>query len=169
VAISASATNIAPRLFRAMGREDMVSDPKYSTQQARLANGDELDRIVADWIIKFTQKDVLKILEEYEVAAGPVCDIEQIIHDPHVRAREMVIEFSDEDLGYVRIPNIAPRFSRTPGKIRFTGRAPVGYDTVDILEDLGFSEEDINRLREKKAIGFPDQDHADGPMRRNAQ
>ena len=158
VAISANSPNIALRLFKAMGREDMTTDPRYSTQTARLAHGDEVDGIVAGWIGQHSLKDVLDILIKYEVAIAPVYDIQQIMEDPHCQARGTIIQMPDEDLGKIRIPNIVPRLSRTPGRIRYTGKSQIGYDTVEILKEIGLQLEEIERLEKKGVIAFKVRD-----------
>ena len=152
VALSANAPNIAARLFRAIGREDMNTNPKYATASARLAHGDEVDGIVADWIVQHPLKKVLEILQESEVSIGPVYDIQQILEDPHVQSRETIIQMPDQDLGKVRIPNIAPKFSRTPGEIKYTGRNEIGYDTLDVLKEIGYRDEEIKDLAKNRTI-----------------
>lgn len=152
VALSANAPNIAARLFRAIGREDMNTDPRYATADARLAHGDEVDGIVSHWIARHSLKEVLEILQENEVSIGPIYDVQQLVEDPHVQSRGTVIQMPDQDLGKVRIPNIAPRFSRTPGIIQYTGKNEIGYDTLDILKEIGYADEEIQDMAENRII-----------------
>lgn len=152
VALSANAPNIAARLFRAIGREDMNTDPRYATADARLAHGDEVDGIVSHWIARHSLKEVLEILQENEVSIGPIYDVQQLVEDPHVQSRGTVIQMPDQDLGKVRIPNIAPRFSRTPGKIKYTGKNEIGYDTLDILKEIGYADEEIQDMAKNRTI-----------------
>ena len=63
-----------------------------------------------------------------------------------------VIQMPDQDLGKVRIPNIAPRFSRTPGKIKYTGKNEIGYDTLDILKEIGYADEEIKDMAKNRII-----------------
>lgn len=152
VAISANAPNIAARLFRAIGRDDMNTDSRYSTAAARLMRGDEVDGIVSQWIREHPLEEVLNVLWKNEVAIAPIYDIKQIMEDPHYQARQTIIQLADPDLGKVRIPNIVPRFSRTPGKIRHAGRNQIGNDTLDIMKEIDYSEEEIKDLAKKKVI-----------------
>lgn len=152
VALSANAPNIAARLFRAIGREDMNTDPRFATADARLAHGDEVDGIVSHWIARHSLKEVLEILQENEVSIGPIYDVQQLVEDPHVQSRGTVIQMPDPDLGKVRIPNIAPRFSRTPGKIKYTGKNEIGYDTLDILREIGYADEEIQDMAKNRTI-----------------
>jgi crotonobetainyl-CoA:carnitine CoA-transferase CaiB-like acyl-CoA transferase len=152
IAISASASDMAFRLFRAMGRTDLIENPEYDTPPKRLAHGDFIDDLVADWIKQRTLDEAMGILKEYEVPVAPVYDIAQIMEDPQYQARETIIQLPDEDLGAVRITNIAPKFSKTPGCIRHTGRTAIGYDTEDVLKSIGMSDQEIGALVESGII-----------------
>lgn len=152
VAISASASDMAFRLFKAIGRDDMVDNPKYADQQQRLANGDEVDGIIADWINNHPLDVVMERLEEFEVPIAPVYDIAQIMNDPQYQARETIIQIDDDDLGPMRMANIPAKFSKTPGEIRHTGRTAIGHDTVEILKSLGKNDSEIKELEESKII-----------------
>jgi formyl-CoA transferase len=152
VAISANAPNIANRLFKAIDREDMCTDPRYSTPSARLAHGDEVDGIVAHWIRERPLKEVLDTLEAFEVAVAPVYDIQQIFEDPQYQARQTILQMPDKDLGMVRIPNIVARLSQTPGRIRHTGKNRIGADTVEVLKEIGLGKKEIDGLQQKGVI-----------------
>ena len=152
VAISASASDMAFRLFKAIGRADMVENPRYADQAKRLENGDEVDGIVADWIRSHPLNEVLPQFEAFGVPAAPVYDISQIYEDPQYQARETIIELEDDDFGSVKMANIPPRFSKNPGHIRYPGRAAVGHDTVEILQEMGLSDQDIETLVENNIV-----------------
>lgn len=157
VAISASASDMAFRLFNAIGRADMVEEPRYANPAKRLENGDEVDSIVADWIKNRPLIEVLETLERFEVPIAPIYDIGQIMGDPQYIARQSIIELADDDFGKIRMANIPPRFSRTPGRIRHPGRSAIGHDTVEILHDIGMSNSEIQELREKGIIKAPEK------------
>lgn len=149
VAISASASDMAFRLFKAIGRGDMVDDPRYATPQQRLTNGDEVDAIVTEWIENHSLAFVMARFTAFEVPIAPVYDIAQIMKDPHYQARETIIQLDDEDLGPMKMANIPAKFSKTPGKIRHTGRTAIGHDTIDILKSLGLCDSEIKELLEE--------------------
>jgi crotonobetainyl-CoA:carnitine CoA-transferase CaiB-like acyl-CoA transferase len=152
VAISASASDLAFRLFRAIGREDMVDNPHYANAAKRLENGNEVDGIIADWIKARPLTDVMSQLEAFEVPVSPVYDIGQIMADPQYQERNTILKIQDEDLGPMRMTNIPVKFSKTPGHVRHTGRTAIGYDTVAILRSIGMGESEIQALREKQII-----------------
>ena len=157
VAISAFAGDMALRLFRAIDRNDMAADPRYATAAERLARGDVVDGIIADWIKQRPLHDVLERLEQFEVPAAPIYDIEQIQRDPHYQARQTIAQMPDEDLETIKITNIPVKFSRTPGKIRHTGRTAIGYDTIDILQEIGMNKAEIEDLIDRQIVRAPER------------
>ncbi|MGE0714141.1 MAG: CaiB/BaiF CoA transferase family protein [Alphaproteobacteria bacterium] len=145
LAISASTQEMALRLLRAIGRDDMVTDPRFATNTARVANVVELDRIIGGFLGERTLAENLALLEAAEIAVAPVYDIEQIIDDPHVRAREMIVEVPDRDMGSFPMHGVIPRLSDTPGAIR--AEAPtLGQHTWEVLAAGGTSEAELARL-----------------------
>ncbi len=148
VCISGSAQSITERIFKIIGREDLITHPKFATNDARVQNVEELDAIIGEWMKKHDRDEIIAKFAEEEAALGPVYDIEDIFNDPHFQAREMIIEIEDPDLEMVKMQNIVPRLSETPGKIRFSGRRK-GENTEDILRELGYAEERIKAFLEK--------------------
>ncbi|HEX7124230.1 MAG TPA: CoA transferase, partial [Thermodesulfobacteriota bacterium] len=118
LAISASMQVMAERLLRAIGRADLIDDPRFRTNADRLQHADELDAIVGAKIAERTLAENLAFFEEAGVTAGPVYDVAQLLEDPHVRAREVITELPDAEMGSVPMHNIIPRLSATPGAIR---------------------------------------------------
>lgn len=152
VAVSASAQQIASRIMRLVGHEQLVDEPWFATGRGRYEHVDEIDRYVSDWIAARGRDEVIEAFSEAEAAIAPIYDARDIVEDPHIRETEMLIEVSDEDLGPVLMHNVMWRMSETPGRIRHTGRA-IGADTDDVLErDLGMSAEDVQRLRDAGVV-----------------
>jgi crotonobetainyl-CoA:carnitine CoA-transferase CaiB-like acyl-CoA transferase len=151
ISISASIQSMAERLFRAIGRADMIDDPRFRTNTDRVRNIDETDRPVAEFIKARTLAENLAIFEAAEVTAAPVYDIDQFVADPHVRAREIVTELPDDEMGAVPMHSVVPRLSGTPGEIR-TPAPALGEHTGEILSCLGLSAEAIDDLRNRNVI-----------------
>jgi crotonobetainyl-CoA:carnitine CoA-transferase CaiB-like acyl-CoA transferase len=147
IALSASIQAMAERLFRVIGREDMITDPKFATNAARVANRDEVNDIVAAWIAERDRDEVLAIFNEAGVTGAPIYDARDILADPHVQGRGVLVELPDDETGSAIHHNIHPRLSGTPGTFRRP--APkLGEHTEAVLEDAGFSAEDIARLKQ---------------------
>jgi crotonobetainyl-CoA:carnitine CoA-transferase CaiB-like acyl-CoA transferase len=151
ISISASIQTMAERLYRAIGRADMNDDPRFRTNTERVKNIDEADRPVAEFIKARTLADNLAIFGKAEVTAAPVYDIAQFIADPHVRAREIVTELPDDEMGAVPMHAIVPRLSGTPGEIR-TPAPALGQHNDEILGGIGLDGAAIDNLRKRKII-----------------
>lgn len=140
------------RLADAMGRKDMLTDNRYYTNAERLKNDNEVQKIVSDWIKQFTLNDLQEKLDEFGVPVSPILSIEDIFEDEHYKARENIVEVEHPRLGTIKVPGVIPKFSETPGSIRY--RAPeLGEHNEEILgEQLGISKEELAVLKEKGVI-----------------
>ena len=136
IAISASIQQMAERVFRAIGRADMIEDPRFRTNTDRVRHIDECDGIVAAFILGKTLADNMAIFEAAEVTAIPVYEIDQLIDDPHVHERGVLVEAPDDEAGSVLMHNIIPRLSETPGRLRLAAPS-LGQHNVEILTSLG--------------------------------
>jgi crotonobetainyl-CoA:carnitine CoA-transferase CaiB-like acyl-CoA transferase len=139
VAMSGSMQSMAMKIFDAMDRSDLKTDPKYATNDARVKNRDELDVIIGQYIGARTQEENLAIFEAAGVTVGPVCSVADLMDHPFVRGRQAIVEMEDRDLGSLPMHNVIPRLSETPGGFRRP--APrLGEHTVEILEELNGSK-----------------------------
>ena len=123
VAISTSAESVARRVLELVG----LDDPELATFAGRVANRDRVDAHLAEWIGARTSTEVLDAFERAEAAAAPVYDMADIAADPHLAARDALVEVD----GVVQQGLIA-RLSATPGRLRHAGR-PLGADQ-DVLD-----------------------------------
>jgi len=152
VAISTSSTQIAERVMALVGRPDIAAQEWFKSASGRVQHGDELDKLVADWIAQHSQADVIREFERAEAAIAPIYDVEDILADPHFQAIGTIKRVVDDEIGPLDMQNVVFRLSDTPGAIRWTGR-PVGADTENILKGrLGYSDDRLKELREKGAI-----------------
>ena len=94
---------------------------------------------------------MLEAFEKAGAAIAPVYDAADLTNDPHVRETEMLLEVPDDELGPLLQHNVMWRMSESPGQIKFTGRA-LGADTDTVLAELGYSQEEINTLRQSEAV-----------------
>lgn len=97
------------RLCDAMRRPDLGDDPKFSTHAARWQNIDELNGIVADWIMSMPSQEACRRLDEAKAAYSMIYDIADICADPHYQARESIATVDDPRIGPVRMPGVFPR------------------------------------------------------------
>ncbi|MGB6105574.1 MAG: CaiB/BaiF CoA-transferase family protein [Pusillimonas sp.] len=150
--ITAGSQPVFKRLTQAMGQPGLLEDPRFSTPVARSHNEDEMDALVEEWARSLPMATLERLLDEAGVPASRIFNLEDIFSDPHYRARNMLVEPEDRELGPVAMANVVPRLSRTPGAVRWSGH-DVGQDTVQILTDeLGLSPEQIAELSEAHVI-----------------
>ena len=151
ISLSASIQQMAERVFRTIGRADMIDDPRYRTNAERVKRCDEVNDIVAAWVAERDMSDVLSIFEEAGVTAAPIYNAADLLADPHVNERGVLVDLPDDDLGTAPMHNIHPYLSETPGTFRV--RAPkLGKHTDAVLLAAGYDVEEIAALRTKGVV-----------------
>jgi crotonobetainyl-CoA:carnitine CoA-transferase CaiB-like acyl-CoA transferase len=135
VALSAAAPSIVRRVLDLTGGPGTADDPRFQTNLDRIKHVEDVDAIVGGWIGRHDLPEVLETFEKVEAAIAPIYDIAQIFADPQYLARESVTTVEDEDLGPVKMQNVFPKLSRTPGCVRFAG-ARVDQHREEILREL---------------------------------
>ena len=135
VALSTASPSIARRVLNLCGGEGTADDPRYATNTERVKRIDEVDGMVASWIAARTLAEVLDGFEKVEAAIGPIYDASQIVDDPQYKARESVITVPDPEFGQIKMQNVFPRMSRTPGRVRFPG-ARLGQHQDEVIGEL---------------------------------
>src|SRR5215472_159593 len=126
---------MAARLFRAVGRAEMIDDSRFATNAARVRNAEECERPIADFIAASDFAEVMATFQREEITAAPVYDVDQLLDDPHVIAREIFAALPDDELGRVPMHAVVPRLVRTPGAIR-TPAPALGEHTREVLAAL---------------------------------
>jgi len=152
VALSASMQSMAKRVFAVIGRPEMIEEERFRTNSARVKpdNRAAIDAAVGGWFAQRTREEALRIMRENEVTVGPVYNIDDAVEDPHFRAREIIVDARDKDLGAIPMHNIVPRLSATPGVWRRPAPA-LGEHTDEILKEAGYDAASISALRKAKA------------------
>ena len=145
VALSASTPASARALFDGLGLADLLEDPRFSTNDARVAHNDLVDAALARAIGERTLDEMLHRFETLDLTAAPVYDIADIIKDPHVVARSILVDVPDADLGTVRMTAPTPRLADTPASVRWAG-PPLGAHNRDVYASLGLDAAEIDEL-----------------------
>jgi crotonobetainyl-CoA:carnitine CoA-transferase CaiB-like acyl-CoA transferase len=152
IALSGSVHAMAERVFRLVGREDMISDPRFKDNSSRVRHRAEVDAAVGGWVAQQTREEALKAFAEAEVTAAPVYDIDELIDAPHVVERGIFEALPDAELGWVQMHAPVPRLSATPAGYRCP--APrIGEHTWEVLRELSFDEATIASLQDAKVVG----------------
>jgi crotonobetainyl-CoA:carnitine CoA-transferase CaiB-like acyl-CoA transferase len=152
IMIAANADAIWARLAAAMGRPELATDPRYAAHVDRGERAEEVDDLVSAWTSGLGFDDLDAALTAAAVPHGLIYRAPDILEDEHYRARDMVQRVHDKALGRdVPMPDVVPRLTRTPGRIRWAG-AEIGAHTHDVLAELGLSEEDRRRLSDDGVV-----------------
>jgi len=114
IAVSTSSDSVASRVMELIGVAD---DERFQTFEGRISNREEVDRLMAEWIGQRTLSEALETFEAAEAAAAPVLDVGELSSDPHVVARDALVEVD----GLV-MQGLVAQLSRTPGEVRWVGR-----------------------------------------------
>jgi crotonobetainyl-CoA:carnitine CoA-transferase CaiB-like acyl-CoA transferase len=152
VAISGSTETMARRIFRAIGRADMIEDARFSTNSARVAHRPLVDAAVGGWFATKDRDQALALMREAGVTAGPVYDIADAVADEHFRGRGIIVEVEDAELGSLPMHDIVPRLSQTPGVWRRPAPA-LGEHTDAVLAEAGLDRDTIALMRKEGAAG----------------
>ena len=146
VAVSSSATSIAERVLRLVGRGDLVEQAWFATGAGRVAHVDEIDAAVAGWIGARKRDEVLAAFEAADAAIAPVYDASDLREDPHFSSTDAFVSVADDELGGVLMSNLASRLSETPGSVEWAGPAH-GAHTAEVLAEIGIDGDEAERLR----------------------
>ena len=145
VCLSASTQKMTERVFRSIGRADLIDDPRYRTNTDRVKRAAELDAIIGAFIAQRTQAENVAFFEQAEVTIGPIYDISQIVEDPHVLERELLADYPDPDMGAFPMHHVVPRLSATPASIR-TPAPRLGEHNRALLAELGVDDATYTQL-----------------------
>lgn len=153
IVIAANHNNVFQRLCDAMGRPELKDDPKFATHLARGDNQEELDGLIGDWAKARLATEIDQVLNDAGVICGPIYTIADIFDDPQFHARDMLLEHHDPVIGEFIGPGIVPHFTRTPGKVQWTGPWDEGSHNEEIWGDLiGRSSAELRELKDEGVI-----------------
>ncbi len=140
------------RLARAMKREDLLTDPDFSTLEARLRNIDRVERLVGDWIGAMTADEAVEALARAEVPGAKVASVADVVANPQLRHREQIVEVDHPSAGRVPMQGVTIKLSESPASIRRP--APrLGEHTDQVLREwLGLPADRIAGLRSLGAL-----------------
>jgi formyl-CoA transferase len=151
VCLSASTQGMTERLFRAIGRADLIDDPRYRTNADRVQHAEDLDAIIGAFVGARTLEETVDFFDKAEVTIGPVYDVRQILRDPHFIAREILADYPDDEVGQFAMHTVTPRLSGTPGSIR-TPAPRLGADNRALLAEVGVSDSDYAALKAQGVV-----------------
>ena len=139
-------------LCAAMGRPELVDDPRFSSEELKVENQDALYAIIDAWLLGHTREELRRLADEHSFIMAPVLNSKDICELPHYRERGAIVEVDDPHYGKLKTAAMPTHFSETPARIKHTGK-PVGADNAYVYEKfLGYGREELEQLRAEKVI-----------------
>ncbi len=138
---------------RILGFPELATDPRFERMEARLAHYDELRPIIDRALTPLSRAEVIRRMTEAGIPVGPINTVGEILEDPQIHAREMVVALTHPEYGPLRVLGIPVKLSETPGSVD-TAPPLFGEHNRDILLKLGYGEADVQRFRESGVIGW---------------
>lgn len=151
VIIGGNGDAIFKRLMTAMGRQDLADDPSLADNAGRDARRDEVYAAIDTWAVGHDLSDILTILGDAGVPASRVYSVADMFSDPQYLARDMIRSMKLSSGQEIKVPGIVPRLSETPGEAEQPGPS-LGEHTDRVLAGLGYSAEEIGKLRKDGAV-----------------
>jgi len=135
-----------------VGREDLCLDPRFQSHPDRLKNFDIFEPLLNELMRTRTTSEWIALLDPAGIMCGPVNDIAQVVNDPHIVERDMVVEVDHSRAGKLKVVGTPMKFSRTPCKIE-KASPDVGQHSMEVLNGLlGISIKEIEDLQNNKVI-----------------
>ena len=138
-------------LCRAIGRPEMAIDPKFKEQRARNQNAEELAGIISEWTGARTKQEAMRILGEAGVPCGAVLDSIDLLNDPHLKQRNMVVTVDHPVRGQFTMPGCPVKLEDSPAEVK---SAPLlGQHNAEVYSEyLGLKAEDLEQLKSSGII-----------------
>lgn len=151
IMISAGNDSLWKKLCSALNLEDLREDERFKTNPLRGENYEELRPLLSQVFKLKDTRDWIKILNSYGIPNGPINNIEDIVNDPQIQAREMIVDVEHPKAGNMKMPGVPIKMSETQGSVR--SPAPIlGEHTDNILKEFGISDEKIEQMKANKSI-----------------
>lgn len=119
--MSGSTQRMAERILGALGDESLVNDLRFTSNAQRINNVEALDELIGNFVRQRSLDENLAHFGELDVTVGPVLSVDELMRDPHVMSRQVLVDVEDAEYGTLPMHNVFPRLSRTPGSIRSCG------------------------------------------------
>jgi crotonobetainyl-CoA:carnitine CoA-transferase CaiB-like acyl-CoA transferase len=151
VVVAVTAENFWGQFCTALDREDLIDDDRFATNSDRVENREELDPILEAETAEYTTAELIALLDEYDVPASEVKDMEAVFEREQVQARGMRQSVQHPTAGAVEMPGSPMHFSHSPTEIR--SHPPLhGEHTEEVLRELGYEEKDITDIQNRDVI-----------------
>ncbi len=150
VVITTPAEKFFGKLCRALDT-GWDKEERFINIDARLANEDELDAVIAARTSQLNRDELVEMLIEADVLTAPINEVEEVVKDPQILHNNMIVTTKHPTLGDVDVTGVPIRFYNTPGSVRMAPPLQ-GQDTESLLVEVGYSAEEVAQLREENLV-----------------
>ena len=138
--------------LRAIGRGDLIQDPRFTYLAQRAENIETLQSYLAEGLTQYTTTEAFQLLDDADLPNGPVITLDEMMDDPYLEDTNFFPIIEDPKEGPLHTTAIPVEFSKTPGTLR-NSAPPLGEHTAELLLEVGFSKEEIDQLLENRSTG----------------
>lgn len=151
VVIAVANDGLWNKMCSALEWTDLENEEKYKVNFNRVKYRDELEAIIQQRFLQMTSEEITEKLDRAGVPCGPIQTIDQVLNHPQVIARNMMMDIEHPNIPNLKVPAFPVKFSETPAQVRY---APplLGEHTEEVLNSLGYSDEEKAKLRENSVI-----------------
>ena len=135
------------RFAEVIGAPELASNPRFATNPARVENREEVSAALSELLGRRPAQEWLELFYREKIPAAPINSVPEVLEDPQVLAREMVVELPHPTAGSIRMVGSPLKLSETP--VSYRSHPPLlGEHTDEVLAELGYSEEQVSALKE---------------------
>ena len=150
--IAANQDTVFKRLAKAMGREDLAEDARYAEHSSRGKHQQELDDLISEWTRTLSSAELREKMNEHGIPNGKIYKASDMLEDEHFRARDAIITMQHAVFGELKMQNVFPKLSDTPGKVKWCG-PELGQHNDEVYRDLlKIDDERLKELEQKGII-----------------
>ena len=144
--VAVPSENLWPNFCRALGRDDLIDDERFATNEARVHNRDALEPLLEEEAADYTTEELVSVMQDHDVPATAINEMDDVYDLPQIRARGMRQSVEHPTVGPVEMPGSPMHFSRTPAGVR--AHPPLlGEHPAEVLSEAGYAEDELERLR----------------------
>ena len=138
-------------ICKAIEREDLMTEPRFSTGEDRLTHEPELNAAIQAYFSQKDSEDMMRRLIAADVMAAPVNTYHETFTDPQVQHNQMAVEVNHARVGKLKVGGIPAKLKKTPGAVRLAPPT-LGQHTREVLQELGLNDVDMERLLQTGAV-----------------
>jgi CoA:oxalate CoA-transferase len=153
IVVATGSQQLWESLCKAISRDDLLSDDRFKTNEDRIQpqNRESLSALLSETFSKKGSEEWIHILRKVGIPSGPINTVDKVLNDPHLNMRGTFVDLDHPVLGKIKMTNVVPKLSNTPGKIK-SSSPTLGQHTREVLLELGYSNKEIMHFSQKGII-----------------